>query len=140
MTFAGALRLPWNWLANTSPRLAAGHINRARIESASYPGELIKLLDDQGRILYASDSHEPMLGFAAGVLVGLRFHEVIAPEDITHCELSIQDAVATQEATEIGFRHLRADGTFLYVRRKTYALRGDKRSRYYILTRSKPRD
>ncbi|MDF2460915.1 MAG: fold [Candidatus Saccharibacteria bacterium] len=139
MTIAGSISVPWSWLANGTTRVDA-HINRARAEAGHYPDHIIKLIDDQGRILYASDSHEPILGFSAEALLGVHFHDVIAREDIIHSELSIQDALMNEEATEIGFRHLRADGTFVYLRRKTCPLQGDRHSAYYILTRARPRD
>jgi PAS domain S-box-containing protein len=86
--------------------------------------------------LYASASHSDVLGYEPKVLIGMELRRVIARDDIPHSDLSIQDAVLGGQTTEIGFRHRKADGSYVYMRRKTRGLKGDNASRYYVMTRS----
>lgn len=56
---------------------------RSLIENAS---DLIALTDTEGRITYASPSHERVLGYIPEILHGRKFTEFIHPEDIARVE------------------------------------------------------
>jgi PAS domain S-box-containing protein len=125
----------WHALS-VGPGILQVHLAYAKAQAAVHPTAISKLLDDQGRILYASPSHLEIVGYPAGTIEGRFLNQVIAPEDLDHSNLSIQDAILCEEASEIGFRHLTADGNYVAMRRHTWALPGDRHSQYYIFTRS----
>jgi PAS domain S-box-containing protein len=101
--------------------------------AARHDDHIVKLVDDEGIILYASPSHR-RLGYDPQDLVGRSLNELIARDDIAHSSLAITHAVLTHEALEVGLRHVAADGSLVSLRRHTRALPGDALSSYYIIT------
>lgn len=108
----------------------------AEEESRKEPGSIVKLIDDQSRICYASESHKEILGYLPGQIIGSDIRALIAPQDLEHSDLSIQDAVLTTYSVDISFGHRTAEGGYVPMRRKAWGLRGDEKSSYYVMTRS----
>src|SRR5436190_724002 len=104
MTLQGTYNLPQLGFLAPSPSLLGQHIASAQAEAAMYPEFVVKLMNDQGKILFASISHQQLLGHHPDQLHGRTLNELIAPEDISHSDLAIEDAVLNGQATEIGFR------------------------------------
>jgi len=78
---------------------------RALVEHSS---DVIALLAGDGRILYASQSAQPVLGYHYGENVGRSVFELLHPDDLTAIRAFLQDAVARPGEvlrTEVRARH-----------------------------------
>ncbi|MDP8957425.1 MAG: response regulator [Actinomycetota bacterium] len=69
--------------------------------------ETITVLDVEGRVLYASPSHETILGYAPDEMVGVRFEDLVHPDDASAAARNVAKALASEESggTNIRVRH-----------------------------------
>ena len=86
---------------------------RALIQNSS---DIIRILDQHGRILYESSSAERILGYPAGYMIGRRSLEYIHPDDREQVKKDFKDVVdRTNTGTPTEFRVRKADGGYLWV-------------------------
>jgi two-component system cell cycle sensor histidine kinase/response regulator CckA len=77
---------------------------------AENTGDLISLLDQEGRCLYASPSHRNVLGYAPVELIGVSFADFVHPEDLA---LVVEQTarLAKEGKAQATFRARHADGS-----------------------------
>lgn len=79
---------------------------RSLIENAS---DLIALSDTEGRITYASPSHERVLGYIPEILLGRKFMEMLHPDDIARVDAILARCRTEPDyftSTEFRIRHI----------------------------------
>jgi two-component system, cell cycle sensor histidine kinase and response regulator CckA len=94
---------------------------------AEHAHDLIALLDADGRFLYASPSWTPMLGYPAGGLLGTAIADLGDPEDVDN-ETWVSGML--REA-----RLRRADGSWVWVEGRRYAVEGRTESHMALIAR-----
>jgi two-component system cell cycle sensor histidine kinase/response regulator CckA len=101
-------------------------IHRLVIEHAL---DLVSVLDHDGRVVYASPSHERVLGYAPGDLVGTDPRELVHPEDLAaaHSALGSFGGLAPR------YRLRHRDGSWVYVEGHATTIPGDSGSRRYLV-------
>jgi two-component system cell cycle sensor histidine kinase/response regulator CckA len=77
--------------------------------------DLLSLLDLEGRIVYASPSHERILGFEAAELVGCAVVDLIHPDDLEQAQERLAEAVAGAVTTHTASRIRRKGGGWVTV-------------------------
>ncbi|WP_084783157.1 EAL domain-containing protein [Bacillus dakarensis] len=75
--------------------------------------DLIAIVDRKGILLYASPSHQTVLGYPSEKLVGKFASELIYPEDIPLLNSRFNQMVETGVSTKIEYRALNQKGEFL---------------------------
>ncbi|HNR90634.1 MAG TPA: PAS domain S-box protein [Spirochaetota bacterium] len=101
---------------------------RTLIENSS---DVIAILDDTGRAIYASPSAESILGLSHGERIGENAFEYVHPDDRERTLHILSDALSKEEEViRAEFRFLHKDGTWRYLdvigndRRKDTAISG----------------
>jgi PAS domain S-box-containing protein len=77
--------------------------------------DLVSLLDLEGRVLYASPSHERVLGHEPQELIGLNVAELVHPEDLAVARARLGQALAGGTSTVTRSRVRRKDGDWVLV-------------------------
>lgn len=77
--------------------------------------DLLGILNPQGRILYASPSHQELLGIDPAAYVGHFLWSHIHKGDRKHVLQVFREMIRTQQARRVECRYLRSDGQALYV-------------------------
>jgi PAS domain S-box-containing protein len=91
--------------------------------------DLVAVLDDQGRVVYASPSHERVLGYAPDDLVGTDPRELIHPDDRASARRTLDSAGGV--APRYRLRH--RDGRWVYVEGHASELPDDGGSRRFLV-------
>ncbi len=95
--------------------------------------DLVALIDDQGRFVYASPSHETILGYAPGELHGLVGMTLVHPDDVASAAEQVE-----QQLGEAGARVVRVrtkSGAWVRLEGTIYSIGGDSAlARHSILT------
>ncbi len=90
--------------------------------------ELVLIVKRMGRILYVSPSHQRVLGYSAGQLLGKRLYQFIHPDD--------RSAYRKQQGFSQGeMRVRRADGTWLWLRGSAFAAQWQGNPVFFIIAR-----
>ncbi len=69
-----------------------------------YPRDLIAIYSLDGVCEWASPTHESILGYSPGEMVGRHWKQSVAPEDHAHADLAGNDALLNGRSIEFGFR------------------------------------
>ena len=86
---------------------------RALIQNSS---DIIRILDQDGRILYESPSSSRILGYPPGYLIGRNPLEYIHPDDLERVTGDFREVIAkTNSGTPTEFRVRKADGEYIWV-------------------------
>ncbi len=94
---------------------------------------LLSLLDERGTIQYQSPSVERLCGFSQDDLVGTPCTECLHPDDRQAVFAAFKNVVSSDEfiVEAIEYRHLTADGTFLWV--ESVASSNPTPNGYYVI-------
>ncbi len=94
---------------------------------ADYSLDLIALLDLKGNLIYASPSHETVLGYDPAWLVGRTFSALLHPEDLPLVQLAISQLPESGPGKPTDVRLRLATGDWLDVELllSTFSIRGD---------------
>jgi len=100
--------------------------------------DLIALLDLKGNLIYASPSHETVLGYDPAWLVGRGFSALIHPEDLPLVRLAISQLPDDGPGKPTDVRLRLASGDWLEVELllSTFSIRGDSGQRILLSARS----
>jgi PAS domain S-box-containing protein len=86
---------------------------RTLIENSS---DVISILDNKGIITYESPSHEKVLGYKTGKLIGKNIFELVHPDNRERISMQFVRLLKTSNAIEqVNFRILHKDGTWIYI-------------------------
>jgi PAS domain S-box-containing protein len=77
--------------------------------------DYIRVLDVNGIILYASPSHESILGFQPNFYKGQWFYELMHPDDIPKTKEQFFQIISTKSARQVEFRYKHSNGGWVYV-------------------------
>jgi PAS domain S-box-containing protein len=105
---------------------------------ADYSLDLIALLDLKGNLIYASPSHETVLGYDPAWLVGRTFSALLHPEDLPLVQLAISQLPETGPGKPTDVRLRLATGDWLDVELllSTFSIRGVSGHRILLSARS----
>jgi two-component system, cell cycle sensor histidine kinase and response regulator CckA len=98
--------------AQTDELLHSRELYRLVVENTH---DLVSLIDLEGRILYASSSHERVLGYEPGELVGLSVAELLHGEDRDAARARLGEAMAGGAVRPSQARIRRKDGEWVLV-------------------------
>jgi PAS domain S-box-containing protein len=79
--------------------------------------DLIRVIDINGIICYASPSHETVLGFPKNVYEGSLFYELIHPDDVDNTKKAFSRIISLTPQ-QVEFRYKHADGRWIFVESK----------------------
>ncbi len=82
---------------------------------AEHAHDLVVLVDGDGRILYASPSHERVLGFPPGELEGTRAFDLVHPEDFPAQQAAFRERLASGRSSAVVQRLRHRDGSWVWV-------------------------
>jgi PAS domain S-box-containing protein len=89
------------------------HWFRSIIQNAS---DIIRVIDNNGIIVYDSPSSSRILGYPEGYTIGKTSFEFIHPEDVDLVRADFNEVLSrTNPCTPTEFRIRKADGTYIYV-------------------------
>ncbi|MEH7440224.1 PAS domain S-box protein [Neobacillus drentensis] len=88
--------------------------NRYKI-IAENSSDLIRLINKEGIVTYASPAHQSLLGYNPDELVGRPFHINIHPEDTERTLASFEEMVAEPKTYVMEYRKLQKDGRPVYI-------------------------
>ncbi|MFG6147877.1 EAL domain-containing protein [Halobacillus sp. B23F22_1] len=77
--------------------------------------DLIKVVNVNGLVEYASPSHEAVLGFQADMYKGERIFDYIHPEDAERVRYEFNQLLATKQIRRATYRHKHSDGYWVQV-------------------------
>ena len=77
--------------------------------------DMIRVLDEDGIVKYASPSHETVLGFSPEEYVGKRIFDMVHPDDIPHVQKTFANLLTTNTASQFEFRVKHASGGWVHV-------------------------
>jgi PAS domain S-box-containing protein len=80
--------------------------------------DLIVMLDKNGTILYASPSHEKILGIPAKEYEGSSAFDLVHLEDVSYIEEQISSSVTSKTPCQVEFRHKYAQEGWIYIEAK----------------------
>lgn len=112
---------PPTFMAMLRDVVEAEHSERVRRSQDFYrlvvetSNDLTALLDLDGRVVYASPSHEDKLGYIEGSLVGTELLALVHPEDADHVRTAFLEARKGSRSIFPPVRLLRTDGSWLDV-------------------------
>jgi len=83
------------------------------IENSS---DVISILNDKGIITYESPSHEKVLGYETGKLIGENVFGLVHPDDRERISMQFVKLLKrSNEIEQVNFRFLHKDGTWIYI-------------------------
>ena len=80
------------------------------------PDDLVAMYGMDSRCVYASPSHEAILGYKATEVVGRPWTDFVAPEDHSHAELAGTDAMLNGESVSFAFNAMAESGDRIRLR------------------------
>lgn len=95
--------------------------------------DLAALLDLNGRVVYASPSHEDKLGYAGDRLVGAELLPLIHPEDVEHVLAAFAEACGGVRSLFPPVRFLHVNGSWLEVEGAVTGIVGEDRQVMVVL-------
>ncbi|MCI2256056.1 PAS domain S-box protein [Domibacillus sp. PGB-M46] len=87
--------------------------------------DLIRVLDVDGTILYASPSHETVLGYPPEFYEGKSIFDRVHPDDISDSQREFLHMISTQKPSQFEFRMKHANGDWVYVDSKKTPVLGE---------------
>ncbi|HHW68188.1 MAG: hypothetical protein PWP07_1431 [Epulopiscium sp.] len=96
--------------------------------------DLVSIIDLNGKVIYASPSHNAILGHAPENYVGESFFNFIHPSEIEEVKNQIQDMLKTKESATLEFRHMHSDHSWLWLEVKmSLVLNEDENPKHFLL-------
>ncbi len=77
--------------------------------------DLVRVVDTSGVVVYASPSHEHVLGFSPEVIEGYSAFDLIHPEDLEHLHSQFEDGIKKKEDHTTEFRMKHANGHWVWI-------------------------
>ncbi len=77
--------------------------------------DLIKLLNIEGVITYASPSHKKLLGYEPEELIGKTFYDTVHLEDISYLQRKFKESLKSKSYCKVEFRQKVKDGKYTWV-------------------------
>ncbi|WP_026692026.1 EAL domain-containing protein [Peribacillus kribbensis] len=77
--------------------------------------DLIRVIDTNGVIQYASPSHESVLGFSPSVYKGSLYYGFMHPDDISRTQEQFSQMISTKTPRQVEFRYKHSNGGWVYV-------------------------
>lgn len=77
---------------------------------AEYSMDIIKVLDPQGKIIYASPALEKILGYPVRTVIGKVFYMNVHPEDLEEIKGKLEKMLHTKEYFQVNLRRIHQDG------------------------------
>ncbi|WP_236633570.1 MULTISPECIES: PAS domain S-box protein [unclassified Exiguobacterium] len=94
--------------------------------------DLVCILERDGRVRYASPSHQSVLGYAPSVYEGKNTLDFIHPEDVTPTRQQLKAMTAGSEPLTLEFRHLHHDGRWIWLETKIQAIYEEATLLHYL--------
>lgn len=88
-------------------------------------GDLIRVLDVDGIVIYASPSHKTVLGNPPEFYEGKSIFARVHPDDISHSRKQFLHMISTQQPSQFEFRMKDADGEWVYMESKKTPVLGE---------------
>ncbi|NLK98348.1 MAG: diguanylate cyclase [Epulopiscium sp.] len=96
--------------------------------------DLVSIIDVNGKITYASPSHQNILGHAPENYVGECIFNYIHPSEIEEVRNQFQDMHIAQKTTTLEFRHIHSDHSWLWLEGKiSLVLDDDGNAKHFLL-------
>lgn len=96
--------------------------------------DLVSIIDFDGKITYASPSHQSILGHAPENYVGECIFNYIHPSELEEVKNHFQAIHKTSKNTTLEFRHIHSDGSWLWLEGKiSLVLDDDGRPKHFLL-------
>ncbi len=109
-------------------------LHRLVVENAT---DLISLLDPEGRLLYASPSHERILGYAPEELKGHSWAEFIHPDDLRVAQSALADAARGSTGASAAAHVRHRDGHWIAIEGVASAIYGPQGELEMLLASSR---
>jgi PAS domain S-box-containing protein len=77
--------------------------------------DLVGVVDMEGIVLYASPSHELVLGFPSSEYEGNSAYNFVHPDDLAYVKKQFDDMVTFESTFDFEWRCKKADGSWLYI-------------------------
>jgi PAS domain S-box-containing protein len=77
--------------------------------------DMIRVIDAEGKVIYASPSHKTVLGLSPEEIIGSMVFEAVHPDDIEKTQKAFEDAFAASSRPRAEYRIRHADGHYLWV-------------------------
>ena len=77
--------------------------------------DLVRLVDTNGVVIYASPSHEHVLGFSPKEIEGFSAFDLIHPDDIHQLEAQFENGITAKEDHTAEFRMMHARGHWVWI-------------------------
>lgn len=84
--------------------------------------DLVCILERNGRVRYASPSHQSVLGYVPTFYEGKNTLDFIHPEDVTPTRQKLKAMTEGSEPLTLEFRHLHKDGRWIWLETKIQAI------------------
>lgn len=94
--------------------------------------DLVCILERDGRVRYASPSHQSVLGYAPACYEGKNTLDFIHPEDVSSTRRQLRTMTAGSEPLTLEFRHLHHDGRWIWLETKIQAIYEDATLLHYL--------
>ncbi|TCI31115.1 PAS domain S-box protein [Exiguobacterium sp. SL-10] len=94
--------------------------------------DLVCILERNGRVRYASPSHQSVLGYAPTFYEGKNTLDFIHPEDVLATRQQLQAMTEGSEPLTLEFRHLHHDGSWIWLETKIQAIYKDTTLLHYL--------
>ena len=82
---------------------------------AEHSMDIIKVLDPQGKIIYASPAIEKILGYPVRKMIGKSFYATIHPDDMGNAGKSFEEMLKTKKYIQINLRRIHQDGHYIWL-------------------------
>lgn len=94
--------------------------------------DLVCILERNGRVRYASPSHQSVLGYAPAFYEGKNTLDFIHPKDVTPTRRQLKAMTADSEPLTLEFRHRHHDGRWIWLETKIQAIYEDTTLLHYL--------
>ncbi|TCI21127.1 PAS domain S-box protein [Exiguobacterium sp. SL-9] len=94
--------------------------------------DLVCILERDGRVRYASPSHQSVLGYAPTFYEGKNTLDFIHPEDVLATRQQLKVMTEGSEPLTLEFRHLHHDGRWIWLETKIQAIYKDATLLHYL--------
>lgn len=87
--------------------------------------DLIRVLDVNGKVIYASPSHETVLGYSPKIYEGNLIFQMIHPDDVSRAKKQFHHMISTKKQSQFEFRIKHANGEWVFVESKGSPIIGE---------------
>ncbi|NRD76831.1 diguanylate cyclase [Bacillus sp. BRMEA1] len=95
--------------------------------------DLVSNIDSNGIMIYASPSHESVLGYTPKVYEGKRLFDFIHPQDRDYIYHQFMDIMVTKQTKTVEFRHMHANGNCVWLEAKASPVLDGEKNILHVL-------